>query len=127
MPMENLGAPSCDEAHEWDLKSNVCILPIISNGNLTRFTAPRKPVSNGAVPSPIPPPVFYDKEKPDMKIGTPEVRNTNVQAVNAPSPTIYREQQTCEICHKKNRGEEMLLCDGCDCGRYTYNTIQNYI
>jgi [histone H3]-trimethyl-L-lysine4 demethylase len=66
-------------------------------------------------PSQVPPPVFYDK--PDSKIGTPEVWMPNVQAVNYPSPTTYREQQNCEICHKKNRGEEMLLCDGCDCGK----------
>ncbi|KAF7981714.1 hypothetical protein HWV62_32301 [Athelia sp. TMB] len=26
----------------------------------------------------------------------------------------------CEICHKKNRGEEMLLCDGCDCGFHMF-------
>ena len=25
----------------------------------------------------------------------------------------------CEICQKKDRGEEMLLCDGCDCGMYS--------
>jgi [histone H3]-trimethyl-L-lysine4 demethylase len=69
-----------------------------------------------AQPSPVPPPVFYDKL--DNKIGTPEVRMPNVQAINNPSPTIYREQQNCEICHKKNHGEEMLLCDGCDCGEF---------
>ena len=122
--MESQVARSCDEVLEWDLKSNVGIFVTVLNDTLSRFTAPRKPPSNAAVPSPILPPVFYDKEKPDMKIGTPEVRNTNLQAVNTPSPTIYREQQTCEICHKKNRGEEMLLCDGCDCGRYTGNNIQ---
>ena len=55
-----------------------------------------------------------------MKIGTPEVRITNAPANNISSPTIYREQQNCEICRKKNRGEEMLLCDGCDCGNYKY-------
>jgi histone demethylase JARID1 len=79
--------------------------------------APKKPSSSVVMPSPIPPPVFYDKDIPDMKIGTSEVRNTNIPAVNISSPTIYREQQNCEICHKKNRGEEMLLCDGCDCGQ----------
>lgn len=50
-----------------------------------------------------------------MNIGTPEVRNTN-QTVNISSPTIDREQQDCEICHKVNHADEMLLCDGCDCG-----------
>ncbi|KAH9482356.1 Lysine-specific demethylase lid [Psilocybe cubensis] len=82
--------------------------------------APRKNTPTVALPSPVTPPVFYDKEKPDMKIGTPEVRNNNLQVVNTSSPTIYREQQNCEICHKKNRGEEMLLCDGCDCGFHMF-------
>ncbi|PCH40905.1 hypothetical protein WOLCODRAFT_162645 [Wolfiporia cocos MD-104 SS10] len=33
-----------------------------------------------------------------------------------------REQTTehCEICLKKDRGEEMLLCDGCDCGFHIF-------
>ncbi|OCH95910.1 hypothetical protein OBBRIDRAFT_787757 [Obba rivulosa] len=26
----------------------------------------------------------------------------------------------CEVCHKKNHGEEMLLCDGCDCGFHIF-------
>ncbi|GBE79852.1 predicted protein [Sparassis crispa] len=26
----------------------------------------------------------------------------------------------CEVCHKKDRGEEMLLCDGCDCGFHMF-------
>ncbi|KAG6813425.1 hypothetical protein H0H92_011122 [Tricholoma furcatifolium] len=47
----------------------------------------------------IPPPIFYDTSKVDT-IGTPE--------------------QSCEICHKKNRGTEMLLCDGCDCGFHMF-------
>jgi len=28
-----------------------------------------------------------------------------------------RQPQTqCEVCHKTDRGLQMLLCDGCDCG-----------
>ena len=55
-----------------------------------------------------------------MKIGTQEVRSPN-QAGSVSSPTALREQQNCEICHKKNRGEAMLLCDGCDCGKFHKN------
>ncbi|TFY73470.1 hypothetical protein EWM64_g10542, partial [Hericium alpestre] len=29
-------------------------------------------------------------------------------------------EQPCEICHKGHRGEEMLLCDGCDCGFHMF-------
>ncbi|KAK7062094.1 Jumonji superfamily protein [Favolaschia claudopus] len=49
--------------------------------------------------SPILPPVFHDKKVTEAKTTT---------------------EQSCEICHKKNRGEEMLLCDGCDCGFHMF-------
>lgn len=42
----------------------------------------------------VPPPVFYDKR--EVARGTSE--------------------QSCEICHKANRADKMLLCDECDCG-----------
>ncbi|EMD40413.1 hypothetical protein CERSUDRAFT_111018 [Gelatoporia subvermispora B] len=29
-------------------------------------------------------------------------------------------QPHCEVCQKKNHGQEMLLCDGCDCGFHTF-------
>ena len=29
---------------------------------------------------------------------------------------IFLAQLPCEVCHKNDRGEEMLLCDNCDCG-----------
>ncbi|KAI0312283.1 hypothetical protein OF83DRAFT_1146906 [Amylostereum chailletii] len=29
-------------------------------------------------------------------------------------------EQPCEMCHKNDRGEEMLLCDGCDCGFHMF-------
>ncbi|KAJ6515462.1 jumonji superfamily protein [Mycena sanguinolenta] len=51
------------------------------------------------LPSPILPPVFHDTKAPEPKPLT---------------------EQSCEICHKKNRGEEMLLCDGCDCGFHMF-------
>ncbi|KAF9478416.1 jumonji superfamily protein [Pholiota conissans] len=122
-PLTNTSSPLSEPPDESESK-DVNGKP--SSSKLRRSTrtgsqeqTPKKSTSAAVMPSPIPPPVFYDKEIPDMKIGTPEVRNTN-QAVNKPSPTTYREQQNCEICHKKNRGEEMLLCDGCDCGFHMF-------
>ncbi|EIW76301.1 hypothetical protein CONPUDRAFT_139698 [Coniophora puteana RWD-64-598 SS2] len=35
-------------------------------------------------------------------------------------PPKDKQEQSCEICQKKNRGEEMLLCDGCDCGFHMF-------
>jgi histone demethylase JARID1 len=29
---------------------------------------------------------------------------------------VLLAQLPCEVCHKNDRGEEMLLCDNCDCG-----------
>ncbi|KAJ4479141.1 jumonji superfamily protein [Lentinula aciculospora] len=47
-----------------------------------------------------------------------------------PVPTYFDEKpvtkareagnEHCEICGKKNRGEQMLLCDGCDCGFHMF-------
>lgn len=31
---------------------------------------------------------------------------------------IFLAQLPCEVCHKNDRGEEMLLCDNCDCGAF---------
>ncbi|KNZ76050.1 Lysine-specific demethylase 5A [Termitomyces sp. J132] len=64
----------------------------------------------------VPPPIFYDKPKVESK-GAAEVGTKLF-----PTPNINHSwnQQHCEICHKKNRGEAMLLCDGCDCGFHTF-------
>ncbi|KAG6845439.1 hypothetical protein H0H87_009347 [Tephrocybe sp. NHM501043] len=69
--------------------------------------SPKKSIS--ASTPVIPPPIFYDKVKTDANKGTPEVRSSSF-----PHQTLVtsRDQQNCEVCHKKNRGEEMLLCDG---------------
>ncbi|KAJ7682384.1 jumonji superfamily protein [Mycena polygramma] len=81
-----------------------------ANGSKPSSTRPRRSTRMGShdqnlklpgpsnlLASPLPPPVFHDSK--ELK-GTPE--------------------QNCEICHKKNRGEEMLLCDGCDCGFHMF-------
>ncbi|KAH8984229.1 PLU-1-like protein-domain-containing protein [Lactarius akahatsu] len=33
---------------------------------------------------------------------------------------IFLAQLPCEVCHKNDRGEEMLLCDNCDCGFHMF-------
>lgn len=52
--------------------------------------------------------------------GTRE-RHTNVEVrrfihLERCIQVLSHVQPHCEMCHKKDRGEEMLLCDGCDCG-----------
>ncbi|KAG6913836.1 hypothetical protein DXG01_004021 [Tephrocybe rancida] len=67
-------------------------------------TSPKKPIS---VSFPVvPPPIFYDKPKVDPTKGTPEIRTSSFPHR---TPITSRDQQNCEVCHKKNRGEEMLL------------------
>ncbi|EGO02116.1 hypothetical protein SERLA73DRAFT_159163 [Serpula lacrymans var. lacrymans S7.3] len=64
---------------------------------------PRRSEGNGLLPSPIiPSPIFHDQQRTTKP--------------SSERPT----QQSCEICQKKNRGEEMLLCDGCDCGFHMF-------
>ncbi|KAF5388435.1 hypothetical protein D9615_000674 [Tricholomella constricta] len=83
-------------------------------GSQEQASSSKNPVSLGTPV--VPPPIFYDKPKVDTK-GTPEVRTSSL--ANR-TPVTSREQQNCEVCHKKNRGEEMLLCDGCDCGFHMF-------
>lgn len=41
--------------------------------------------------------------------------------IKASSDLYYiLHQQACEVCHSNDNGEEMLLCDGCDCGICIY-------
>ena len=117
MLVGDLAVQGLGGVQEWAPKNRVCThaYALIDNVRANKIIVSKKPPVV-AQPSPVPPPIFYDK--PENKIGTLEVRMLNVHAVNNPSPTTYREQQNCEICHKKNHGEEMLLCDGCDCGEF---------
>ncbi|TFK25933.1 hypothetical protein FA15DRAFT_638410 [Coprinopsis marcescibilis] len=72
--------------------------------------SPKKPIPT------VPVPVFHDK-KDGPKDGSLEV-GPRTSAKHHSTHSLL--QQHCEICHKKNRGEEMLLCDGCDCGFHMF-------
>lgn len=69
------------------------------------------------------------KKKRDENGEGPSVAIVNGKLRNGPSSTevmpcvsniintlITRPQTQCEVCHKTDRGLQMLLCDGCDCG-----------
>ncbi|KZT71516.1 hypothetical protein DAEQUDRAFT_724032 [Daedalea quercina L-15889] len=45
----------------------------------------------------------------------PFARSAASQADKDGNPELH-----CEVCLKKDRGEEMLLCDGCDCGFHMF-------
>ncbi|KAG5639694.1 hypothetical protein H0H81_005877 [Sphagnurus paluster] len=81
-------------------------------GSQEQASSSKKPISS--ITPVVPPPVFYDKV--DSK-GTTEVRTNSV---TNRTPVTSRDQEKCEVCHKKNRWEEMLLCDGCDCGFHMF-------
>ncbi|KAK7049753.1 hypothetical protein VNI00_005784 [Paramarasmius palmivorus] len=57
-----------------------------------------------------------DQNNKDKKSGLPTPALTPPVFNDKPEPS----EQHCEICGKKNRGEEMLLCDGCDCGFHMF-------
>jgi histone demethylase JARID1 len=59
-------------------------------------------------------PVFHDKN--DVR-ETSEVRPRLLRLISDIASVTLRQQQTCEICHKTNNDDKMLLCDGCDCGK----------
>ena len=84
--------------------------------SLSPIATLKKPESN--VPLPINlQPMFSDKRDKDDNSKAPlEVRQGFSNAPFWVFSMTPGQQQNCEICHKKNRGEEMLLCDGCDCG-----------
>ncbi|KAF7302052.1 Jumonji superfamily protein [Mycena indigotica] len=73
----------------------------------TKPSRPRRSTRMGAQndrrASPIPAPIWDDTKKSSVQQKDKE-----------------DQEQNCEICHKKNRGEEMLLCDGCDCGFHMF-------
>ena len=54
--------------------------------------------------------------------GEGKERQTNVEVRSSDSPIVKwalsLAKPHCEVCQKKDHGEEMLLCDGCDCGAY---------
>ncbi|KIK96126.1 hypothetical protein PAXRUDRAFT_826282 [Paxillus rubicundulus Ve08.2h10] len=59
---------------------------------------------------------------------TPTLRSRNfanrmspASATSQPeNDTKLTQEQSCEVCQKKNHDEEMLLCDGCDCGFHMF-------
>ncbi|KAL4256714.1 [histone H3]-trimethyl-L-lysine(4) demethylase [Pleurotus pulmonarius] len=100
-PLTATSSPLSEPPDENDLRDSKS-----ANGRPRRSTrvgsqecttpASKKPASSSSLlPSALP--VFYESNRP-----------------KEPS------EQHCEICHKKNRGEEMLLCDGCDCGFHMF-------
>ncbi|KAG6335290.1 hypothetical protein ID866_3794 [Astraeus odoratus] len=62
----------------------------------------------------------------DQSTSTPKSRDTLGRATAALSvaqpedDAKLTQEQSCEICQKKNHDEEMLLCDGCDCGFHMF-------
>ncbi|KAI0032364.1 PLU-1-like protein-domain-containing protein [Vararia minispora EC-137] len=55
-----------------------------------------------------------------MKPVSPSTPSVKTAASKAAANEEDDYSQACEICHKNDRGEEMLLCDGCDCGFHLF-------
>ncbi|KAJ7741026.1 jumonji superfamily protein [Mycena metata] len=100
-PLTSTSSPLSEPPEDGEHKANGTKPPSTRPRRSTRMgshdQSSKTPGPSTLAPSPLPPPVFHDTK--ELK-GTPE--------------------QNCEICHKKNRGDEMLLCDGCDCGFHMF-------
>ncbi|KAJ7693917.1 jumonji superfamily protein [Mycena rosella] len=99
-PLTSTSSPLSEPPEDGEHKANGS-KPVSRPRRSTRMgshdQSSKTPGPSALLASPLPPPVFHD---------TMEVKGT--------------PEQNCEICHKKNRGEEMLLCDGCDCGFHMF-------
>ncbi|KAF7793618.1 hypothetical protein EIP86_004732, partial [Pleurotus ostreatoroseus] len=74
----------------------------------------------------------HDPSLPSRRPQTPSANGTDLKDRRSPSEvrpydsrfieqrSLRGAQPHCEICQKKDRGEEMLLCDGCDCGFHIF-------
>ncbi|KAJ7167585.1 jumonji superfamily protein [Mycena filopes] len=100
-PLTSTSSPLSEPPEDGEHKANGSKPPSTRPRRSTRMGShdqnSKTPGPSALLASPLPPPVFHDTK--ELK-GTPE--------------------QNCEICHKKNRGDEMLLCDGCDCGFHMF-------
>ncbi|KAG9317792.1 PLU-1-like protein-domain-containing protein [Chiua virens] len=47
-------------------------------------------------------------------------RMSSASPPSPPDEVAKLTQESCEVCQKKNHEEEMLLCDGCDCGFHMF-------
>ncbi|KAF9236221.1 PLU-1-like protein-domain-containing protein [Melanogaster broomeanus] len=47
-------------------------------------------------------------------------RISHVLSSRTEATRFFPPNQSCEVCQKKNHDEEMLLCDGCDCGFHMF-------
>ncbi|KZT24551.1 hypothetical protein NEOLEDRAFT_1134959 [Neolentinus lepideus HHB14362 ss-1] len=61
----------------------------------------------------------YMTPAPSTLLPSPVISSSGVLDKNEEKGEPSQET-SCEVCHKKNRGEEMLLCDGCDCGFHMF-------
>ena len=60
-------------------------------------------------------PQLNGADRKDGRTPSSEVRAIDSRSLEQRS--LRGKQPHCEICQKKDHGEEMLLCDGCDCGK----------
>ena len=52
-------------------------------------------------------------------------RSVQPDVLKVANPDICANQLHCEICLKKDRGEQMLICDGCDCGAWSISVVRS--
>ncbi|ESK86819.1 rum1 [Moniliophthora roreri MCA 2997] len=105
-----------------------------SASNPGDVSAPSSPLTVTSSPLSEPPDESETKEQTSKlrrstRQNSQEQNNKGKAPTSLPTPALTPpffndkpepSEQHCEICGKKNRGEEMLLCDGCDCGFHMF-------
>ncbi|KAI0287615.1 PLU-1-like protein-domain-containing protein [Russula brevipes] len=56
----------------------------------------------------------------EQKTRSKKAANRTTAAESTKDDDVDSSELPCEVCHKNDRGEEMLLCDNCDCGFHMF-------
>lgn len=74
-------------------------------------------VADNSIPSS---PLTDTSDEVESPKKTPSTSKPNPPTTQDSDEETNDREQPCEICLRKNRGTEMLLCDGCDCGYHMF-------
>ncbi|KAF8265161.1 hypothetical protein EI94DRAFT_1736530 [Lactarius quietus] len=101
------------------------------------LSPPDSPLTESSSPLSEPPDESEVKEEPDESAprrrrgrastaseqktpGSKKAANRIAATESAKDDDMDSSELPCEVCHKNDRGEEMLLCDNCDCGFHMF-------
>ncbi|KAI0265971.1 PLU-1-like protein-domain-containing protein [Gloeopeniophorella convolvens] len=115
----------CEHKRAWSAGSTSASGRLDADGDAS-MSPPDSPLTATSSPLSEPPDETEVKEEPDET--APRRRRGRMsaaseqktQAANRTSAREAMRDEVCEVCHNNDRGEEMLLCDNCDCGFHMF-------